>query len=297
MGETRNLVVIGVDGSLESLAAVRMGTMIAGCTGRRVLLVNVVNYDMVFRLGVHMRDGIKAMVSDGEAVLKAASSAAGCEVDTQMVEGDPAVALLSVAEDHNAGLLVVGHKGTGSLEHIIMGSVATKLVHHSDQPVLVVRSTKSRDQNNRPLRVLAAIDGSAESTRAAEEAIRVASATSGWVRLFHVVNFPLVSKTSDVGRGFHEQYAHAVRSVGDDLVEKAVSMGAQAEFGTGSGSPAKQILAEAEKHAVDIICVGSKSTSGLSGLRLGSVSENLLRHSPYPVMVCPRALVAAEAAG
>jgi len=290
-------VVIGVDGSVESLEAVKLGARIAGCSNSRVLLVNVVNYDMVFRLGVHMRDGIKAMVADGEAVLKAASSTAGCEVDTQMVEGDPAVALLSIAADRGAGLVVVGHKGMGSLEHIVLGSVATKVVHHSDRPILVVKSGAGLIADGRGIKVLAAIDGSAESIRAADESIKIAGSTSGSVRLLHVIHFPLVSTTTDIGVRFHEQYAEAVRSAGDALIEKAESLGASVEFTTVSGAPAKLILAEAESYGADIISVGSKSTSGLSGLRLGSVSENLLRQSPYSVMVCPRRLVVAEATG
>ncbi len=290
-------VVIGADGSIESLEAVKLGVRIAECTNSRVLLVNVVNYDMVFRLGVHMRDGIKAMVADGEAVLEAASSAAGCEVDTQMVEGDPAVALLSIASDRDAGLVVVGHKGTGSLEHMVLGSVATRLVHHSDRPILVVKPRKSANAEDRAIKILAAIDGSAESIRAADESIRIVASTSGSVKLLHVMHFPLVSTTTDIGSRFHEQYAEAVKVTGDALIDKAESMGASVEFETVSGAPAKLILTEAESYGADIISVGSKSTSGLSGLRLGSVSENLLRQSPYSVMVCPRRAVVAEATG
>ena len=62
----------------------------------------------------------------------------GITVATAEEIGDPAGVLMDYCASVNAGVLVVGKRGAGIVERLIMGSVADRVVHHAPCPVLVV---------------------------------------------------------------------------------------------------------------------------------------------------------------
>jgi nucleotide-binding universal stress UspA family protein len=62
-------------------------------------------------------------------------------VQTHPVEGDPAEAVLSVAEETKADLIVVGNKGMTGARRFVLGSVPNNVSHHAPCSVLIVRTT------------------------------------------------------------------------------------------------------------------------------------------------------------
>jgi nucleotide-binding universal stress UspA family protein len=64
----------------------------------------------------------------------------GVQVQTHAIAGDPADALIDVAEHNNADLLVVGNRGMSGAKRFILGSVPNKLTHHAPCSVLVVQT-------------------------------------------------------------------------------------------------------------------------------------------------------------
>ena len=66
---------------------------------------------------------------------------AGVEVDTHPREGDPADAILDVAEEIGADLIVVGNKGMTGARRFLLGSVPNKISHHAPCSVYIVRTT------------------------------------------------------------------------------------------------------------------------------------------------------------
>jgi nucleotide-binding universal stress UspA family protein len=73
------------------------------------------------------------------AAAKALSS--GIEVNTHSREGDPADAILDVAEETGADLVVVGNKGMTGARRFLLGSVPNKVSHHAPCGVYIVRTT------------------------------------------------------------------------------------------------------------------------------------------------------------
>ena len=53
------------------------------------------------------------------------------------------------------------------------------------------------------------------------------------------------------------------------------------------GNPVQALLAVAEREAADAIVVGKRARAGVAGLQLGSTSQQLVQHSPVPVVVVP----------
>ena len=67
--------------------------------------------------------------------------AEGIEVETHAREGDPADAILDVAEEQKADLIVVGNKGMTGAKRFLLGSVPNKVSHHAPCSVMIIRTT------------------------------------------------------------------------------------------------------------------------------------------------------------
>ena len=78
---------------------------------------------------------------DAAATRPRASQEAGVEVETFAREGDPADAILDVAEERDADLIVVGNKGMTGAKRFLLGSVPNKVSHHAPCSVLIIRTT------------------------------------------------------------------------------------------------------------------------------------------------------------
>jgi nucleotide-binding universal stress UspA family protein len=80
---------------------------------------------------------------DGAALLAATAQAAteaGVTVETHIVRSDAADALVGVARDVHADLLVVGNRGMAGIQRLLLGSVANRISHHSPCSLLIVRT-------------------------------------------------------------------------------------------------------------------------------------------------------------
>jgi len=62
-------------------------------------------------------------------------------VQTHPVEGDPAEAILNIAEGTDADLIVVGNKGMTGARRFLLGSVPNNISHHAPCSVIIVRTT------------------------------------------------------------------------------------------------------------------------------------------------------------
>src|SRR6266540_7297259 len=63
------------------------------------------------------------------------------EVSVHPREGDPADAILDVAEEHGSDLIVVGNKGMTGAKRFLLGSVPNKISHHAPCSVLIIRTS------------------------------------------------------------------------------------------------------------------------------------------------------------
>ena len=79
-----------------------------------------------------------------DAALEAAAAPAreeGVEVNVYARQGDPADAILDVAEERGADLIVVGNKGMSGAKRFLLGSVPNRVSHHAPCSVLIIRTT------------------------------------------------------------------------------------------------------------------------------------------------------------
>lgn len=139
------MIVVGVDGSTPSLAALDWAVTEARLRHGEIRIVTAWYYPP---LASGVSDGVidDTFKNHAEQILaEALAVVAGQSVPvTGMVaENSPATALLEAAKD--AELVVVGSRGHGGFTSLLLGSVSSQVVHHARCPVLVVRSKAVAD--------------------------------------------------------------------------------------------------------------------------------------------------------
>ena len=143
-------IVVGTDGSDTATEAVRQAIALASFVGARIELVSA--YEPVPKLrlreeSVHASEADSNwMVNVREDVLATLESAAadvraaGIEVEVFARQGDPADAILDVAEERASDLIVVGNQGMTGAKRFLLGSVPNKVSHHAPCSVLIIRT-------------------------------------------------------------------------------------------------------------------------------------------------------------
>ena len=143
-------MVVGTDGSETAKEAVRQATVLAKRLGATIHLVSAYEPVPEGRLREErsqVPDDLQWMVNpreDVEGTLKEAAEKLkeqGVEVETYSRQGDPADAILDVAEEQGADLIIVGNKGMTGAKRFLLGSVPNKVSHHAPCSVMIIRTT------------------------------------------------------------------------------------------------------------------------------------------------------------
>jgi nucleotide-binding universal stress UspA family protein len=138
-------IVVGVDGSETSQMAAEHGVAMARLGKGKLFLVTVVRPpEGWWGIGgaPPPPEALSAALAEGQAQvlneLEEQLDLDGIDYETVEELGDPASRLIAVAENRGGNLIVIGRRGAGFAERVMMGSVADRLCHQSPVPVLVI---------------------------------------------------------------------------------------------------------------------------------------------------------------
>jgi nucleotide-binding universal stress UspA family protein len=144
-------IVVGTDGSETAGKAVGQAVELAKSTGAKLQIVSAyepVSEQRLREEAQQVPGDLQWMVNpreDVDATLSAAAEEAqkaGVEVvETFPRQGDPADAILDVAEEQGADLIIVGNKGMTGAKRFLLGSVPNKVSHHAPCSVLIIRTS------------------------------------------------------------------------------------------------------------------------------------------------------------
>jgi nucleotide-binding universal stress UspA family protein len=144
-------IVVGTDGSETAEEAVRQATELAQLAGARLDIVSAFAPVPQGRVRSEAREApgdVQYEINpreDVNMVLEAAAAdakkAGAGDVQTHAREGDPGEAILEVAEEIKADLIVVGNKGMTGARRFLLGSVPNNVTHHAPCSVMVVKTT------------------------------------------------------------------------------------------------------------------------------------------------------------
>jgi len=143
-------IVVGTDGSQTATEAVRQAVALATAVGGRLEIVSAYEPVPGSRLRgeaqqappdvqwtINPREDVDATLADAAEVARAA----GVEASIHARQGDPADAILDVAEETGADLVVIGNKGMTGAKRFLLGSVPNKISHHAPCGVLIIRTS------------------------------------------------------------------------------------------------------------------------------------------------------------
>jgi nucleotide-binding universal stress UspA family protein len=133
-------ILLAVDGSPHSEKAADLAARLALAGDDTVVAVQVLERPAGFpgTLGIDPPEDLGGMLASYAEKLEAA----GVKVDTDLrssLVGHVATTLVEAAKEHDAGLIVMGSRGRSDLTALLLGTVAHKVLHLSDRPVLIAR--------------------------------------------------------------------------------------------------------------------------------------------------------------
>jgi len=143
-------MVLGTDGSDTATQAVREAVGLASAVGAKIQLVSAYEPISEQRLKEERENAPEDLQwtigprEEVDATLEAAAALgreASVPVELYARQGDPADAILDVAEEQGADLIVVGNKGMTGAKRFLLGSVPNKISHHAPCSVLIIRTT------------------------------------------------------------------------------------------------------------------------------------------------------------
>jgi nucleotide-binding universal stress UspA family protein len=215
-------------------------------------------------------------------------SGSGVGVRTLVRLGRPADVIVDAAKEMDADLVVVGSRGHGTIESMLLGSVSAEVVARSEVPVLVARRDKVE-------RIILAWDTSPGAERSANlltdwptfahAEVRVVSIAETWAPWWAGIPesdgpAALMAYGEAIGatRREHEGWAQS-------MADRLRAHGVAASGIVREGDPAAQIIAAARSFDADLIVMGTRGRTGLQRLLLGSAARNVVLHAPSSVLV------------
>lgn len=202
----------------------------------------------------------------------------------EVIHGLPATAIVRHAANIGADLIVMGTHGRGGVAHLLLGSVAERVVRTAPCPVLTIREQPARAIS----RILVPTDFSANSDDALDYAVEMAGGLGAGIRLLHVLDDPLVADGLAAEAYIVEAPTLRTKMLEDAQAKLAhrrahrdpqVRIESEVLFGHGA-----KTIAEYAAGNFDLIVMGTHGRTGVAHLLLGSVAERLVRMAPCPVL-------------
>ncbi len=286
-------VLFATDGSAS---AQRAQGLIAATDWGAPTRIEVLHVDQLFPEDLELPPGTYSAVHEKlaqeiDALLaqtKRALEGPGREVETKVMIGRPASAMVDEARRTETDLIVLGSHGRGAIGSALVGSVVAEVIDHAPCRVLIARKATLA-------RAVLGHDGS-DGARQAEQlvtawpflkrmAIRVVSAWSlvpGYAALDPAggvfLDAELYQQVIDDLRADRERAAR-------EAVTRLAQAGVSGEAETREGSSADALVDAAKEWNADLIIVGSRGETGLARLFLGSVARSVLFHAPCSVLI------------
>ena len=310
-------VLVGVDGSSNSFAAVRfVGRLLSPERDEVVLLY--ATPDASYLSDEQLDESVleRARTSLSRAVYDEAVSRLPPEWQAKLTppapvgdEGAPSAALLDAIDEHRADMIAVGFRGTSLFERFMLGSVSRAIVESAPIPVLVVKSDAPDDHraeqpagaDQPPFQVLAAYDG----PQVGEQIARVAQqlswpgGTLGTVMtvvppmqlaelpdwLQKKVREPDIAAMAEVWRKEYEQSVQAARDELRQFQQSLPECFSKQEPVVAQGRPAEKLLEKLHKEPFDLVMMGGRGSGPVERLLIGSTSAQVLAKGPCSVLI------------
>lgn len=279
-------IIVGVDGSPESVRAAVLGSILAQAAHTECVLVHAAldywSSTAMPAVGVDIAALDEATIEHSRALVTSALAGRVAEPLLQSIViriGPPAAVLTDVARERGASMIVVGGKHRRGLARLA-GSTVTNLVRLSELPILATDGGSGGIQ-----RILAAVDLSHAAAPTIALAERMAELFKADLRALHVVE-PLPTVPTVPLELDDDEVYHAAEQQLNASVWPLVTW-PNTDTVIRRGRTAAVIVDEATQWRADLVVVGSHGKGWVDRIILGSTSERLLHVLPTLILVVP----------
>lgn len=300
-------IIVPLDGSVLAERALPYAQMMATLFGAHIRLLRVINdpegtlaplhdaalsqsqpmnteqaYDLRLwdLLQLNATNYLKAQV---EALQRS-----GLSVDYEVRLGGPAEQIVEASEQAASAMVVMATHGYAGFKRWTLGSVADRVVHSSQVPVLLVPGFGATTNDAPELRrLMVPLDGSALAMQALPLAQELAVHAQAQILLFQAVS-PLTGLYAgldlppDMLDAMEGRATHILRTTADQMREASdVAVLTVVELGIA----ADEIVAQAQKYQIDLVVMATHGYSGIKRWALGSVADKVLHAAPAPLLL------------
>jgi nucleotide-binding universal stress UspA family protein len=271
-----SVLLVPIDAQTPSNAAISTALELASAYGSRTIFCNSVDLTSAIAragtpFGADVTDLFVTLADTATSVLHDAGQLAAdrhVPAETLELSGPPAEAILEAARTTHADAIVMGTHGRSGAGRFFLGSVAEGVLRRADLPVFVAAAACDHGFG----RIAVALDAAPAAQAALDYALDLARPHAGTVLLVHAID-----------ESTPEKFAEA-SAILDAAEAKARARGIRTETYVCNAKPAESVLRTAREEQADLIAIGTHGRTGLSRMFLGSVAEEVIRHSPVPVV-------------
>jgi nucleotide-binding universal stress UspA family protein len=287
-------ILVPLDGSADSAAALPVARTLASATGSVVQLLRVVPMDS---------ETETSQAASYLAPIRQELEAASLGVDATVGHGEPTTEILKFARARDVDLIVMATHAHGSRSILALTSVARQVLTESPAPVLMVRPD-GRGMH-RIQKLLVPVDGSPGGSLALAAAAWLCRRSGATVVLLDVVvpvrvdafaDMPALSLGAYVDPVWEDLARGAARVYVDSLARRLTDVGLVCETHVATGEVASEIIRAANEIDADLVLMSTHSIAWPGQAYLGSVADGVVAHSGRPVLLLRREPRAGETA-
>jgi nucleotide-binding universal stress UspA family protein len=267
-------ILLATDGSEDARRATEAATDLAAKSGSELHVVHVWHDVPGFAHAFVKRELRRQGREILDEQVKKIEASGGTVTQAHLRGGRTSNEIVALSDELGVGLLVVGSRGLGPVQRILMGSHSEEIVHDAHVPVLVVRRGESVWP---PTRIVIGEDFSDDARKAGE----LAASIGARILVIHAHPGREAPEAGDTREGDEDK----LESRADELAE---ILGSRPEIRVSDDGPATVLLQTAQQESEPpLIAIGSRGIAGIRRTRLGSVSTKIVTAASGPVLVTP----------
>lgn len=137
-------ILVPVDGSDNSYRALDAALVLSEKLGSNITVIHVMEEIPITHIGSEklLKELLEAYKKENQDILSKCSEIAsqkGLTINTFLLQGNPASVILDFSKKEKFDIVIMGSRGLGKFKELILGSVSSKIVHHSPCAVLLIR--------------------------------------------------------------------------------------------------------------------------------------------------------------
>jgi len=286
-------IVVPMDGSVESEAVLPYVKQIAEATQAGVILFTAIYFPttwMEFAAPIDLdkeSEAARTYLKSKQQQLK------GISAEVEVAQGPPSKAILDCAEARGADLIAMTTHGRSGFSRLAWGSVADKVLHSAQTPLLVVRP----DEGGIPSapaappieKILVPLDGSELSRSVLPLVAALAQALGSSILLTHSVASLWAGEPGAFVPTLHDRTLRESKAAAKRLLARVATdlepTGLKVTWMVTVGDPVGQIVRLAETESVGLIAMSTHGRSGVGRWVIGSVAEAVVRRTHVPSLL------------